>query len=159
MLIEVDQYRITLVARNSDNMRRKSAIHIKCLFPRDRMCAHDRMLRARVARLVGNTCVRIKTAIDHLSVVDRCQPLEVGLHSIRQCVVRGIHAGKQRVAAVGRTLLDIEDAAHWRLEIAGHIAVPAFAIRPRAVPVGEDFHQCRFALFVRRGGMDVQLAE
>jgi hypothetical protein len=37
--------------------------------------------------------------------------------------------------------------------------VPAFAVCSGAVLVGIDFHQRRFARLVRRGGMNVQLAE
>ncbi len=58
-----------------------------------------------------------------------------------------------------RALLDIENAAHRRLEVAGHVGVPALPVRARTVLVGVDFHQRGLARLVRRGRMDVQLAE
>src|SRR4051812_46488567 len=58
-----------------------------------------------------------------------------------------------------RTLLDVKNAAHRRLLVAGHVAVPAFPIRTRAVLVGVDFHQGGQPGLVWSRGMDVQLAE
>ena len=41
------------------------------------------------------------------------------------------HVGEQRIAAAGRALLDVEDRAHRRLEIAGHVGMPTLAIGAR----------------------------
>ena len=117
------------------------------------------MLGARILRLVGDAEVLVEAAIDLLAVMDGGHALEVRLHAVRQRFVGGVHRGEQRVAALGRAGLDVEDAAHRRLEVAAHVGVPALAVGARAILVGVDDHQLGLARLVRRGGMDVQLAE
>ena len=140
-------------------MGREAAVYVKRLLSRHRMGTRHRVLGARIGWFIGNARIRIKAAIDYLSVVKGSEPVQIGLHPVRQRVVGGIHAREQSIAAVRRTLFDIENTAHRWFEIARHVAVPAFAIRPRAVLVGIDFHQCRLARLVRRGRMDVQFPE
>ena len=91
--------------------------------------------------------------------MQRGEPLEIRLHPVRQRLVGRVHAGEQRVAAARRALPDVEDRAHRRLDVAGHVGVPALAVGARRILVGVDLHQRRLARLVRRGGMDVQLAE
>ena len=63
--------------------------------------------------------------------MQRGEPVEIGLHPVRQRLIGRIHVGEQRVAAARRALLDVEDRAHRRLEVAGHVGVPALAIGAR----------------------------
>ena len=91
--------------------------------------------------------------------MQRGKPVEIGLHPVRQRFIGRIHVGEQRVAAARRALLDVEDRAHRRLEVAGHVGVPALAIGARRILVGIDLHQRRIVALMGRGGMDVQFAE
>jgi hypothetical protein len=104
------------------------------------MRSYNRVFSPRIGWLVGNACVCVKAAIDRLSIMHGGKPVQIGFHPVGQCVVSRVHAGEQGIAAVRRTLLDVEDASHRRLEIARHVGVPALTIRPRAVLVGINFH-------------------
>ena len=67
VLIEISQHGIALVARNADDVVREAAVDVERLLSRDRMRANDRMLGARICRLVGNAGIRIKPAIDRFA--------------------------------------------------------------------------------------------
>ena len=77
--------------------------------------------------------------------MQRGQPVEIGLHAIRQRLIGRVHIGEQRVAAARRALLDVEDRAHRRLDVAGDVGVPALAIGARRILVGIDLHQRRIS--------------
>ena len=117
------------------------------------------MLGARILRLVGDAEIPVEAAIDLLAVMEGGHAFEILLQAIRQRLVGGVHRGEQGVAALGRALLDVEDAAHRRLEVAAHVGVPALAIGARQVLVGMDDHQLGLARLVRRRRMHMQLAE
>jgi hypothetical protein len=109
--------------------------------------------------LLGHAEILVEAAIDRLAIVNGGQALEIGLQAVRQRLIGGVHRGEQRVAAFGRAGLDVEDAAHRRLEVTTHVGVPALAVGARRVLVGMDDHQLGAAGLMRRRGMDVQLAE
>src|SRR5690349_3072511 len=159
VLVEVVQDAVALVARHADQVAGEAAIHIERLLARHRMSAHHRMDRARILLLLGDAEILVEAAIDRCAVMERRQAVEIGLHAVRQRLVGGVHVGEQRIAALGRTGLDVEDGAHRRFLVAAHVGVPALAIGARAVLVGVDDHQLRPAFFVRCGGMDVQVTE
>ena len=89
----------------------------------------------------------------------RAHAVEISFHPVGQRVVGRIHIGEQRIAAHRRTGLDVQNAAHRRFRVAGHIAVPAFAVGTRRVFVGADDHQFTVPRRMRRGRVDVQFAE
>src|SRR5207253_4177643 len=101
-------------------------------FAGHRVDAHNRVVGIGIALLVLDPEIGVLAAV-MLAVVPGCQPVEVGLHAVRQRVIGGVHAGEEGVAALGRALPDVEDAAHRRLGIARHVGVPAVAIGARAV--------------------------
>jgi hypothetical protein len=117
------------------------------------------MFGARIGRLVRDTIVGVGAAIRVLAIMDRSEALEIAFHAVRQRLVGGIHRGEQRVATARRALANIQDAAHRRLHVAGHVAVPAFSVGARRILVGMDNHQLRMARRVRRRGMEVQFSE
>src|SRR5262245_43452686 len=82
MLIKIGQYGIAFVTRNVNDMVRKTAVHIECFLPGDRMRSYDRMFGAWISRLVGNAGIRIKTTINRFSIVDRGESMEISLHSV-----------------------------------------------------------------------------
>ena len=159
MVPQIVQDRVALVARDADDALGEAAVDIERLLAGHRMRADHRMFGARIGRLVGNAEVGIGAAIGVLAVMDRGEAFQVALHPIGQRLIGRVHRGEQRVAAARRALADIQDAAHRRFHVAGHVAVPAFTVGARRVLVGVDDHQFRMARLVRRGGMDVQLAE
>ena len=158
VLVEIAQDAVALVARHADQAAGEAAIDVERLLAGHGVCANHRVLGARVLRLVRHTEILVEAAIDRLAVVDRGHALEIPLHAVAERFVGGVHAGEQRVAAFGRAGLDVEDAAHRRLDIAGDVGVPTLAIGARAVLVGVDDHQLGLARLVRRGGMQVQVA-
>src|SRR5436189_2589102 len=141
VLVEIAQHAVALVARHADQMAREAAVDIERLAARHRMGAHHRVLGARILRLLLDAEILVEAAIDRLAVMEGGHALEIGLHAVRQRVVGGIHRGEQRVAALRRAVLDVEDAAHRRLDVAAHVGVPALAVGARAVLVGVDHHQ------------------
>ena len=102
---------------NAEDAAGEALVDVERLLAGHRMGAHDRVLGARIALLVGDPVIGVLAAIV-LAVMQRGQPFEIGLHAVRQRVVGGIHAGEQRVAAARRALPDVEDAAHRRLGVA-----------------------------------------
>src|SRR5262249_6588869 len=98
-------------------------------------------------------------AIGVLAIVDSGESFQVALHTLGQCLIRSIHRGEQGIAAARRAIADIEDAAHWRLLVTRHIAVPALPIGARRILVSMDNHQLGVRRRMRRGRMKVQLAE
>ena len=92
---------------------------------------------------VADTGIGVGAGVGFLAVMHRHHAVEIRLHAVRQRLVRGIHRGEQRVAALRRAGLDVEDAAHRRFRIAGNVAVPAFAVGTRRILVGMDDHQFR----------------
>src|SRR5262249_31718907 len=92
------------------------AIDVQRFLSRYWMRSYNWMFGSRIGRLVGNACVRIKAAIDRLSIMHGRKPVKIGFHPLRQRVVSRIHAGEQGIAAMRRTLLDVENASHRRLK-------------------------------------------
>src|SRR5262245_1188108 len=118
MLVKVRQHGIAFIAWNADDMAGETTIYVERFFSGYRVCPDNRMFGARISWLVGNAGTRIETAIHGFAVMDGGQAVEIGFHPIRQGVIGRIHAGEQGIAAVRRTLPDVENAAHRRLEIA-----------------------------------------
>ncbi|MHC2381790.1 hypothetical protein ACVIHA_006188 [Bradyrhizobium liaoningense] len=159
VLVEISQHRIALVARDAVDVAGEAAVDVERLPARDRMRAHDGMLGMRIRGTVGHAVIGVESAIDRFAIVQRGEPVEIGLHAVRQRLIGRVHVGEQRVAAAWRALPDVKDRAHRRLEIAGHVGMPALAIGARRILVGVDLHQRRIVVLVRRGRMDMQFAE
>jgi hypothetical protein len=82
VLIQIGQYRIALIAWNTNDMGRKAAIHVERLFlPSPDTCARQGAPRAD-SWFVYDTRIHIKAAINHLSVVNRGQTLEISLQPL-----------------------------------------------------------------------------
>src|SRR5262245_33172223 len=118
VLVKIRQNGIALIAWNADDVAGESAVHIESFFFGSGVRPDHRMFGARINWLVGNASTRVETAIHWFAVVDGGQAVEIGFHPIRQGVIGRIHAGEQGIAAMRRTLPDVENAAHRRLEIA-----------------------------------------
>src|SRR4029079_7283807 len=112
VLIEIGQNGIALIARNSDNVVCESTIDVQRLLSRYRMRSYNRVFSPRIGWLVGNACVCVKAAIDRLSIMHGGKQVQIVFHPVGQYVVSRVHAGEQGIAAVRRTLLDVEDASH-----------------------------------------------
>src|SRR6266567_5539956 len=69
VLIEIVKDRVALVAREADDMTGEAAVDVERFAARHRMRANDRMLGARIGRLVGDSGIGIEAAIDRLAVV------------------------------------------------------------------------------------------
>ncbi len=106
MLVKITQHAVALVAWNAENAPGKALVDVKRFLAGHRMRPHDRVLGTGVARLVGDPIICVLAAIV-LAVVDRGQPIEIGLHAVRQRLIGGIHAGEQGVAAARRAFPNI----------------------------------------------------
>ena len=89
----------------------------------------------------------------------RRQSFEIGLHARRQRLIGRILAGEQRVATAGRHRMEIEDAAHRRLLVAGDVRVPILAIDALGIGVGMDRQNLRVPFRPRRARMNVQFTK
>src|SRR5262249_52460067 len=94
VLIQIGEHGVALIAWNANDVVREAAVHVERLLSRHRVRAYDGMLGVRIGWFVGDAGVCVKTAIDRLSIVDRGEPMKVSLHTIRQRIVSGIHAGE-----------------------------------------------------------------
>jgi hypothetical protein len=102
----------------------------------------------------------VAAAIDVLAAMDGGHPLEEALHRLGQRLVGRVHAGEQSVAAHRGQLLQVEDAPHGGLGVAGHVRVPVLAGHMLGVLVGVDDEDLGMALHeAGRGGMHGEVAE
>ena len=123
----------SLSSRGMPTMSRgEAAIDVQRLLAGHRMGAHHRDAR-RADSLACRRRRNWRRGRDRpaFAVVERGQALEIRLHAVGQRLVGRVHVGEQRVAAVRRAGLDVEDGAHRRLEVAGHVGVPALAVGAR----------------------------
>src|ERR1051326_8124136 len=158
VLVEHLEHRRALGLLELRDPRREPAIDVERLLAGHGMRAHDRMLRAR--KDLALVLHAVAAAIDVLAVVDRGQRLEEALHRVGERVVRRVHAREERVAADGRQLVHVEDAAHGRRRIARDVRVPVLTRDVLAVLVGVDEKDLRMSLHERRRrGMHDELAE
>src|SRR5712691_11690917 len=127
VLVEVAQDAVALVARDAVDVAGEALVDVERFLAGHRVGAHDRVVGIGVALLVFDPEIGVLAAI-MLAVVPRGQPVEIELHAVRQRVIGGVHAGEEGVAALGRALADVEDAAHRRLGVARDIGVPAVAV-------------------------------
>ena len=131
------EQRIALVLAEADDARGEVAVDVERLAAGDGMGAHDGMLVAREAALLGR--VAEAAAIDLRAVMHRAQALAQALDRRRERIVGAVHVGEQGVAAaVGRQLLHVEDAAHRRFGIATDVGVPFLAGDVLGILVGLD---------------------
>src|SRR5262245_26483851 len=152
------EHRLALRARELDDPRGESPIHEQRASPRDGMRADHGMLRPR--KHLALVLDPVAAAVHVLAVVDRGAVLEQALHRLGQRVVRGVHAGEQRVPTHRRQLVHAEDAAHGRLGIAGDVGMPFLARDALRVLVGVDDEDLRVALHEPwRRRMHMQLPE
>ena len=159
MLVEVAEDPLALVAGDAEDAGGEALVDIQRAAPGDRVGADHRVLGARVAGFVGDALLGEHPAIDMLPVMQGGQPVQIGLHPVRQRLIGRIHAGEERIAAMRRTFLDVEDAAHRRLEVAGDVGVPAFPIGAEAVLVRLDDHELGVAGFGGGGRVQMELPE
>src|ERR1700756_2740509 len=87
VLVEIAKDRVALVAGNADDVAREAAVDIERLLARYRVRAQDRMLGARIARLVGDAVIGIKATISLLAIMQRGQTIEIGFHALRQRLI------------------------------------------------------------------------
>jgi hypothetical protein len=158
VLVEIGQHGVALVARDADDETGEATVDVKRLPARHRVRAHHRVLSTRILHPVGDAVIGVEPAVGLLAVMQRGEPVEIGFHPVRERLVGRVHVGEQRVAAARRALPDVEDRSHRRLDVAGHVGVPALAIGARGILVGIDLHQRRVALVGRRR-MHMQFAE
>ena len=116
------------------------------------------MLGRRIAA-VPQVAAAVAPAVVLLPVVDRGEPGEEALHPERKPLVSGVHAGEEGVAAAGRHLDDPQHARHRRLEVAGDVGVPQAAGHELHLVVAADDEDLRVLGRLRRGRVDVELAE
>src|SRR5258708_31866421 len=70
VLVKITQHAVALVAWNAENAPGKALVDVKRLLAGHRVRAYDRVLGARIARLVGDPIICVLAAIV-LAVVDR----------------------------------------------------------------------------------------
>jgi hypothetical protein len=154
MIVEVCQDGRALVPRHPEDALGEAAIYVERFAAGHRVSADDRMFRAWIDPEVG-----IGAAIRLFPVMDRVQAVQINLHPLGQRLVCRVHTCEQGVAAARRALPDVEDAAHWRFRVTGYITVPALTVGAGTVLVGMDNHQFRIPRRVRRGRVQMQIAE
>src|ERR1035437_3031736 len=93
MPVEIAQHRIALVARDTDNVAGKTAVDVERLLAGHRVGAQHRVLGARIGRPVGDAVVGVEPAIDRFAVMQRGEPVEIGLHPLRQRIIGRVHIG------------------------------------------------------------------
>ena len=84
VLVEIGQHGVALVAGHADQEAGEAAVDVERLLAGHRMGAHDRMFGARILRPVGDAVIGVEPAIGLLAVMQRGQPVEIGLHPVRQ---------------------------------------------------------------------------
>ena len=144
MAIQHVENGVALRPGHAADVRGEIGIDIQRAAPGDRVGAHHRMLRARVVAVFGASLAH---AVDPLAVVHGRKTVDHAAHRFGQRFVGAIHVGKQRIAAavLGHPV-HVEDGAHRRLGIAGHVGMPDLAGDVFGILVGCDLDDFRMLL-------------
>src|SRR5690554_3303145 len=160
VLVEKGQDSFAFLPRYVIDMGSEIGIDEQPLAAGLRVGAHNRMTGTRVmAAGVVDTLVAVATAVDMLTIVCRRQALQVLLQPWRECGKRGFGIAEQGVSPPGRYLMQMQNAAHGWLRVAGHVGVPAIAGDAYGTRIGLDRQQFRKALGTAHVGVLVQRAE
>src|SRR5947209_3776794 len=91
--------------------------------------------------------------------MNRSQPFKIDLHSRRERIIGRILAREECIATAAWDRMEIKNAAHWWLLVAGDVRVPILPGDAPGTRISVDGQDFGMTLRARGAGVNVQIAE